>query len=398
MTSIALHGGKPVRTSLLPYATQLIDETDIEKIADTLRSSFITTGPLVQEFEQALANYVGVEHAAALSSGTAALHAAMFAIGIKPGDEVIVPAMTFIASANCIVYQGGTPVFADIDPDTLLIDPASVEPLITGRTRAIIAVDYAGQACDYDALQAIANRHGLYLVADASHALGASFKRRQVGSVADLTTFSFHPVKLITTGEGGMVTTPNGLFAKRIKQFRNHGITMEHSQRAQLNTWDYDVPSLGFNYRITDFQCALGLRQLAKLPQWLDRRNSIAAYYDRSFKALTCLAPLTRLTQRTHAYHLYVIKLAQNYLRCSQQVFFNALRAEGIGVNVHFKPVYLHSYYRDTLKTKPGLCPNAEFVYQCMISLPLFPGMVQQDVDDVVLAVKKVAKYYVIND
>jgi len=397
MNPIALHGGEPVRTSLLPYSAQSINDADIEKVIDTLRASLITTGPVVQEFEAAIARYVGAEHAVALSSGTAALHAAMYAIDIKPGDEVIVPAITFVASANCIVYQGGRPVFADVDPDTLLIDPNSVQQLITAKTRAIVAVDYAGQPCDYDTLASIAKQHKLYLVADASHALGAEYKNRPVGSIADITTFSFHPVKQITTGEGGMVTTENELFATRIKQFRNHGITTEHTQRVQRNTWDYDMQSLGYNYRITDFQCALGLQQLLKLPQWIDRRNTIAAYYHQLFNELSCLTPLTHLEQRMHAYHLYVIKLEPHRLGCQRQELFQALRAEGIGVNVHYKPVYLHPYYRDTFNTVPGQCPMAEQAYQRILTLPLFPGMGQQDVDDVVLAVKKVVTHYAVD-
>ncbi|NOZ51656.1 MAG: UDP-4-amino-4,6-dideoxy-N-acetyl-beta-L-altrosamine transaminase [Gammaproteobacteria bacterium] len=398
MTLIALQGGKPVRTSLLPYASQLIDDADIEKVIDVLRSPLITTGAMVQKFEAAIARYVGVEHAVALSSGTAALHAAMFAIGIQSGDEVIVPAITFVASANCIVYQGGRPVFADVDADTLLINPDSVERLITTKTRAIIAVDYAGQACDYESLRRIARHYHLHLISDASHALGGSYKNGRIGSLADLTTFSFHPVKSITTGEGGMVTTRNALFAKYIKQFRHHGINATSAQREKQGSWDYDMQFLGFNYRITDFQCALGLQQLTKLPQWLDRRHSIAAYYNRSFSNLKCVTPLAVLEEdrRTHAYHLYVIKFAMQQLDCTRHELFSAFRAEGIGVNVHYKPVYLHSYYRDALTVKPGHCPTAEHVYNNMMSLPLFPGMAQQDVEDVVSVVKKITKYYAI--
>ncbi|MCP4566239.1 MAG: aminotransferase class I/II-fold pyridoxal phosphate-dependent enzyme, partial [FCB group bacterium] len=247
---------------MIPYGRQSIDEEDIQSVVEVLRSDWLTTGPKVDAFEHALADYVGAEYGVAVSSGTAALHCAMYALGIGPGDEVILPPMTFAATANCVVFLGGTPVFADVQPDTLLIDPVAVEKKITKRTRAIIAVDYAGQPCDYDSLRDIANSHGLSLIADGCHALGAVYKGHRVGSLADMTVFSFHPVKHITTGEGGMITTNDPKFAGRMRRFRNHGIDTDFRQREQQGSWYYEMVDLGYNYRITDMQCALGLSQL----------------------------------------------------------------------------------------------------------------------------------------
>jgi perosamine synthetase len=246
------HGQRPV----MPYGRQVIDETDIEAVVQVLRSDWLTTGPRVEEFEQAVARCVDAPYAVAVSNGTAALHAAMYAIGVGPGDEVIVPAMTFAATANSVVYQGGTPVFADVEPQTLLLDPLQVAAKITPRTKAVVAVDYAGQPCDYTALRDIVEKHGVLLIADACHALGASCEGKPVGSLADLTVFSFHPVKHITTGEGGMVVTAHAELAARMRLFRNHGISSDHRQRHQLGTWYYEMTDLGYNYRLTDLQCA----------------------------------------------------------------------------------------------------------------------------------------------
>ena len=278
--------------SFIPYGRQSIDEKDVAAVCSVLRSDWLTTGPKVGEFERAVADYVGAEHGAAVSSGTAALHCAMYALGIGPGDEVIVPPMTFAATANCVVYQGGTPVFADVEPDTLLIDPAEVERKITDRTRAIIAVDYAGQPCDYEALRRIADRHGLALVADGCHALGAEYRGRKDGTLADMTAFSFHPVKHVATGEGGMVVTDDEAFAEKIRLFRNHGITTDHRQREALGSWFYEMVDLGYNYRMTDIQCALGISQLKKLPEFLERRRLIAARYDAAFGDSDTIFPL----------------------------------------------------------------------------------------------------------
>jgi perosamine synthetase len=350
----------------------------------------LTTGPKVDEFEQAFAGYVGADEAVAVSSGTAALHAAIYALGIEPGDEVIVPAMTFSATANCVVFQGGTPVFSDVDRGTLLINPASVEANITHRTKAIIAVDFAGQPCDYDSLRALANRHNLTLVADACHSLGGSYRGLPVGSLAKLNTFSFHPVKHITTGEGGMITTDDPELARRMRVFRNHGITSDHRQREQQGSWFYEMVDLGYNYRLSDIQCALGTSQLRKLAAWVVRRQEIARRYDAAFAELPALKPLVVRNDVSHAYHLYVIRLDTTELRTTRSEVFSSLRAEGIGVNVHYIPVHLHPFYRERFGTKPGLCPMAETVYEKLISLPIFPVMTHDAVEYVIAAVRKV--------
>jgi perosamine synthetase len=391
---LAIRGGAPVRKMMLPYGRQWLDEDDIAAVVEVLRSDWLTTGPKVAEFEQAFAHFVGTREAVVVSSGTAALHAAMYAIGIGSGDEVIVPAMTFAASANCVVYQGGMPVFADVEPDTLLLDPAQVEAKITSRTKAIIAVDYAGQPCDYDALRPIADRHGLKLVADACHALGGSYKGRPVGSLADLSIFSFHPVKHITTGEGGMITTDDPDLARRMRVFRNHGITSDHRQREQQGSWFYEMVDLGYNYRLTDFQCALGMSQLRKLPGWVARRQEIARRYGAAFAETPAVEPLGVREDVSHAYHLYVIQLALTQLQVTRAEVFKALRAEGIGVNVHYIPVHLHPFYRERFGTGPGLCPVAEGAYEQLISLPIFPAMTDDDVGDVIMAVHKVISAY----
>ena len=388
---LAIDGGAPVRQKMLPYGRQWLDEQDIAAVVEVLHSDWLTTGPKVDEFEQAFAEFVGAREAVAVSSGTAALHTSMYALDIGPGDEVIVPAMTFAASANCVVFQGGTPVFADVDEETLLLDPAQVEGKITPRTRAIIAVDYAGQPCDYDALQAIADRHGLALVDDACHAVGGSYQGRPVGTLAELNTFSFHPVKHLTTGEGGMVTTNDLELARRMRVFRNHGITADHRQRDQQGSWFYEMVDLGYNYRLSDVQCALGLSQLHKLPGWVSRRQGIAQRYDATFAEVSAVRPLAVRPDVSHAYHLYVVRIDTEALGIDRDAVFRALRAENIGVNVHYIPVHLHPYYRDRLGTEPGMCPVAEAAYERIISLPIFPRMSDHDVDDVIEAVSKVA-------
>ena len=389
MDKLAIDGGKPVRKSLLPYGHQWIDEADIQAVIEVLRSDWLTTGPRVLEFESAFARTVGVEEAVAVSNGTAALHAAMQATGVQPGDEVIVSPMTFAATANCVVFEGGTPVFSDVDPNTLLIDPEQVEAKITPRTKAIIAVDYAGQPCDYDALRAIANRHGLTLVADACHALGGSYKGRPVGSLADLSTFSFHPVKHIATGEGGMIATDDPELAHRMRVFRNHGITTDHRQREQQGSWFYEMVDLGYNYRLTDFQCALGLSQLRKLPEWVERRQEIANEYDAAFAEIPSVRPLDVRDDVSHAYHLYMTLWELTQLRVTRSAVFAALRAEGIGVNVHYIPVHLHPFYRERFGTGPGLCPVAEAAYERLITLPMFAVMSNGDVRSVIDAIEK---------
>ncbi len=391
---MAIESGSPVRQQLLPYGHQRLDEDDLQAVVEVLRSDWLTTGPTVETFEEALADFVGAKSAVAVSSGTAALHASIYALGIGPGDEVIVPPMTFAATVNAVVFQGGTPVFADVDPNTLLLDPGMVESKVTPRTKAILPVDFAGQPCDYDSLRAIADRYGLGLLADACHSLGATDRGRRVGTLADLSTFSFHPVKHITTGEGGMVTTDNPAFARRLRIFRNHGITTDHRQRAAAASWLYEMVDLGYNYRLTDFQCALGLSQLRKLSDWVARRRAIAHDYDEAFAALDSVRPLRVRPEVSHSYHLYVVELDLNRLEADRPTIFAALHAEGIGVAVHYIPVHLHPYYRKRFGFRDGDFPIAERAYSRVLSLPLFHGMSDRDASDVIAAVGKVMSYY----
>lgn len=391
---LALFGGDPVRTSLLPYGKQWIDADDIRSVTEVLRSDWLTTGPKIGEFEQVFAEAVGAKEAVAVSSGTAALHAAMYALGIGPGDEVVVPPMTFAATANSIVYQGGTPVFADVDPKTLLLDPDRAEEKITSRTKAIVAVDYAGQACDYAALSEIAEAHRIPLVDDACHALGGKNNGKPVGSLADLNAFSLHPVKNITSGEGGVITTDNTAFAAKMRMFRNHGILTDHRQRELAGSWFYEMADLGYNYRLTDIQCALGMSQLKKLSGWVKRRQEIAQKYVAAFTGMPELRPLEVRKGVSHAYHLYVIRLNLDKLHADRSLVFKALRAEGIGVNVHYIPVHMHPFYQRRFGTCQGMYPMAEKAYAEILSLPIFPKMNNSDIDDVVRAVRKVIQVY----
>ena len=384
--SLAIHGGPAVRSTILPYGRQIIDDDDVAAVVEALRSDRITGGQYVTAFEAALADYVGTACAVAVSSGTAALHAAMYASGVGKDDEVIVPSITFVATANAVVFQGAKPIFADVDESTLLIDPADVERKIAGRTRAIVAVDYAGQPCDYDALRSIADEHGIALLADGCHALGGKDHDVKVGALADLTTFSFHPVKHLTTGEGGMMTTNDSEMAERMRRFRNHCISIDERERSQRGSHFYEITDLGTNYRITDIQCALGLSQLRKLPRWVQRRQEIAARYCEALAEIEGIELLSVRRNVEHAYHLFVVRVAQD-----RDGFMDALRAEGIGTTVHYIPVHLHPLYRERFGTGPGMCPVAEAAYERIVTLPLFAGMTDEDVENVITAVKKVA-------
>jgi len=377
---------------MIPYGRQAIDEEDIRAVIEALASDWLTTGPKVEEFEKALADYVGVNYAVAVSSGTAALHCAMYAVGIGPGDEVIVPAMTFAATANSAIYQGGVPVFADVEGETLLLDPQSVEAHITTKTKAVVAVDYAGQPCDYDALREICGKHGLVLVADGCHALGGEYKGRKVGSLADLTVFSFHPVKHITTGEGGAIMTNSEELYSRLRLFRNHGMTSDFRQRAEAGSWYYEIVDLGYNYRITDIQCALGCSQLKKLPEFLKRRREIAGRYDAFFADIPEVNPLSVQAAVQHAYHLYVVRIDLDALALDRKTLFKQMRDKGVEVNVHYIPVHLHPYYRKRFGLGPGLCPVAEAAYERIVSLPVCPRLTDGEVQYVMNALQEVAR------
>ncbi len=362
--------------SYIPYGRQQIDEDDIAAVVDVLRSDWLTTGPMVDKFEQAVADYTGAKYAVAVSSGTAALHAAMFAIGIGPGDEVIVPPMTFVATANAVVYQGGTPVFVDIEAETLLINPDLIEEKITPRTKAIIAVDYAGQPCDYDRLNQISQKYGLILIADASHSLGASYKGRRCGSLADITTFSFHPVKPITCGEGGMVVTNSATVAEFCRHFRHHGISQSFRERQKTGQYQYDMIELGYNYRLSDLQAALGLSQMNKLTDWVALRQKKASIYDLQLQSIPEIRSLKKNTDSEHGYHLYVVRVSAG----NRDALYNWLKQGGIGANVHYRPVHLHSFYQQHYNTHSGCCPRAENAGQEILSLPIFPHISERDI------------------
>jgi UDP-4-amino-4,6-dideoxy-N-acetyl-beta-L-altrosamine transaminase len=392
--ALALHGGTPVRAEFLPYGRQSIDEEDIAAVVETLRSDWLTTGPKVNDFEEAFAARVGARHAVSFSSGTAALHGATFAAGIGAGDEAITSPLTFAATANCVLYQEGRPVFADVRQDTLNIDTDRIAKLVTPRTKALLPVDYAGHPADLGELSAIANHHGLTVIEDACHALGAEYRGRRVGSISQMTVFSFHPVKHLTTGEGGMVTTDNPDFADTLRKFRNHGISSGARERQAQGQWYYEMVLLGFNYRLTDIACALGLRQLSKLESNLARRREIAAKYKVAMNGISEISLAFVDEKILPAWHLYPIRLELRSLSASRAEIFQALRAENIGINVHYIPVHLHPYYHERFGYKRGDYPLAESAYDSLISLPMFHGMSDRDVDDVICAVEKVIGAY----
>jgi perosamine synthetase len=359
--------------AFIPYGRPEIDDDDIAAVSAVLRGNWLTTGPVVGRFEEEFAKYVGAPHAVAVANGTAALHLAMLAIDVGPGDEVIVPALTFAASANCVRYAGGTVVFADVREDMLTIDVAAVERLITPRTRAIVAVDYGGLPADLDELRALATKHRLIIVEDACHAPGAEYRGRRVGSIADLTTFSFHPVKHLTTAEGGMVTTGDAALAQKLRLLRSHGITTDHREREERGTWEYDMTMLGYNYRLTDVQCALGLSQLKKQAKGLARRRALAKQYGERLASLPLILPQCP-ADRTHAWHLYAVRIAGGDPSAKRRDAYQRMRKAEIGVNVHYRPVYLNSYYQ-ALGHREGLCPVAEHAYAGLLSLPMWHGM-----------------------
>jgi perosamine synthetase len=373
----------------LPYGRQWISDNDVKSVVEILKSDWITTGPKVNEFELGIAKKCSVKHGVAVSNGTTALHAAYSAIGVGPGDEVIIPAITFAATANMVAMNGAIPVFADVDRETLLIDPESVSELISDKTKAVVGVDYAGQPFDYLAIREIAESKGISVISDAAHSLGGSMDGSSVGSLADITTFSFHPVKSITTGEGGMVVTDDDDLAKKVREFRNHGIDATFRQREERNTFEYDVSTLGSNYRITDIQCGLGISQLSRLEEWVERRNRIADLYDEMIYSVDGVNPLGRVDGAISAFHLYVVRIERNLFGKGRDELFHSMRELGIGVNVHYRPVHLFSYYQRKFGTSKGSCPVAEEAYEEILSLPIFPKMDDRDVSRVVEALRR---------
>lgn len=392
--NLAVFGGTPVRSQNLPYGKQSISKEDEEAVLKVLRGDYLTTGPTIKAFEEKVASYVGTKYAVAFSNGTTALHGAAFAAGIGEGDEVIVTPLSFAASANCVLYCGGTVVFSDICKNTMNLDLEKLEEKITERTKLLIPVAFTGQSLDMDKLMGIANKHNLKVLLDGAHALGSRYKGKPVGSQADMTMFSFHPVKPVTTGEGGIIVTNDPSIYKKLILFRSHGITRDRNlMREDHGQWYYEQIILGHNYRLTDLQAALGISQMDRLDQFIARRREIVSYYNEEFRNLDLLKTPYEEEFSESGYHLYVIQLQLDKLTVGRKEIFEALQAENIGVNVHYLPIYRLPYYED-LGYKKGLCPIAEEVYDKIITLPLFPGMSQKDAEDVVLAVKKVLGYY----
>lgn len=372
----------------IPYGRQHIDEGDIASVVNVLRSDYLTTGPQVELFEKAVCEYTGAKYAVAISSGTAALHAACFAAGIQKDDEVITTPITFAASANCVLYCGGKPVFADIKGDTYNLDPDDVRRKITSKTKAIIAVDYTGQPCELNALRQLAEEYHLVLIEDAAHALGADYEGKKIGTVSDMTTFSFHPVKHITTAEGGMITTDHEAYYKKLNLFRSHGITRDpECLTKNEGDWFYQQLDLGYNYRITDIQCALGLSQLKKLERFIEKRKRLVARYNAAFEDMDDIICPYQKEGCTNSWHLYVIQLEH------RREIFQKLRAAGIGVNVHYIPVYQHPYYQQH-GYKDTYCPNAEKLYKRMISLPLYYDLTYEQQDYVIEQLKQILDEY----
>lgn len=378
------------RESFLSYGSQWIDEEDIQAVVETLRSPFITQGPKVEQFEEAVAAYVGAEYAVAFANGTAALHGACDVAGIGVGDEVITTPITFAATSNAVLYCGGKPVFADIDERTYNIDPEEIRKKITPKTKAIMPVDFTGQPVDLDEIMKIADEHQLIVIEDGAHSLGASYKGKRVGARAHMTMFSFHPVKPITTAEGGIITTNSRDYYERLKRFRSHGIEKTAFSQEQ-GDWYYEMVGLGYNYRMTDLQAALGVSQLTKLNKFIERRREIAARYHEMLAEIPGIIVPEQLEETESGWHLYMIQLDQSVLNKSRKAIFNEMRARNIGVHVHYIPVYWHPYYQK-LGYEKGICPKAEKWYEQALTLPIFPKMIDEDVQDVVEALKEVVK------
>ena len=395
MEQLAIFGGSAVRDKAIYYGRQSISKEDIAAVEAALTSRLITCGPRVSALEEKLQKIVDAKYAVVVSNGTAALHLAAMAAGIQEGDEVITTPMTFAASANCVRYCGGTVVFADIDPATYNIDPDEIEKKITSRTKAIIAVDYTGQAIAHDRIDTICKRHGLLLIEDAAHAIGTKYDQRPVGSIADLTCFSFHPVKTVTAGEGGAVTTNNPEYFRKLKLLRSHGITTdaEWMTTEKEGHWFQQQLLLGYNYRITDFQAALLDSQLSRLDAFSKRRKEIVAYYDEALADVDEIVVHQKQDRSDTTWHLYVIQLVLEKLNCTRRQFFDAMAAENVNCQVHYIPVYYHPYYQQLGYAK-GLCPNAERLYERILSIPLYPDLTDEDAQSVVRAIKKIVAYY----
>ena len=396
MEKLAILGGTPVRPNKIFYGRQWIDDKDVEAVAAVLKGDYITCGPSVDALEKKLCQVTGAKYAVAVSNGTAALHCACIAAGIGKGDEVITTPLTFAASANCAVYVGATPVFADVNPDTYNIDPDSIEAHITEKTKAVVAVDFTGQAVEHDRIRAICEKHGLILIIDAAHAIGTTYKGKPEGSIEDMTCFSFHPVKTVTAGEGGAITTNDPELYKKLRLASQHGIVRNPSEFVEKDPegiWYYEMQTLGYNYRMTDFQAALLISQLGKLPQFSARRKEIVKRYDEAFMDMPEIIVQKEIPESDTTRHLYIIQLDLDKLKCTRAEFFNAMSAENVQPQVHYVPVYWFPFY-EKRGYKRGLCPVAEKIYKGIMSIPLYPMMTDEDVESVITAVKKIVDWY----
>ncbi len=392
---LAINGGKPTRNEYLPYGKQFIDDEDISMVIEALKSDYLTTGPLVEEFEKKFSSYVNAKYAVAVCNGTAALHIACLAAGLGYGDEGITTPITFAASANCILYCGAKPVFSDINIKNYNIDENEIEKNITEKTKVIIPVDFTGQSCNIDKIMEIANKHNLIVIQDAAHSVGTIYKDRKVGSIAHMTTFSFHPVKTITSGEGGIITTNSKELYEKLKLLRTHGISRNKETIINKNypSWYYEQINLGYNYRITDLQCALGISQLKKIDTFIDKRKRLVSLYNELLKDIDGIILQKEEIYSDTSRHLYILRIDLEKISVDRDTIFNALIAENIGVNMHYIPVYKHPYYKE-IGYEDNICENAEKLYKSIITLPLHVNMNENDVKDVVRAIKKIMNYY----
>jgi dTDP-4-amino-4,6-dideoxygalactose transaminase len=379
----------------LPFHKPEITDDDVQSVVETLRSGWLTTGPKVKRFEEDFAKYVGCTHAVAVNSGTAALHLALDAIGIKEGDDVIVPTLTFAATAEVVIYFKAKPVLVDCRPDTLNLDPDQIEKAITPRTKAIIPVHLAGQSCDMDRIIELARHHNLKVIEDAAHALPAAYHGKNVGTIGDITCFSFYATKTITTGEGGMATTENPDWARRMRMMSLHGISLDAWDRyTDKGSWYYEIIHPGYKYNLTDVAAALGIEQLKRCDRFWEARRRIAGHYHEAFADLPEIRVPACMPDIQHAWHLYIIQLNNDRLRINRQDFIKALKSENIGTSVHFIPLHLHPFYRDGFGYAPADFPQASAAFERIISLPIYPSMTEADVRDVIVAVRKLVQEY----
>lgn len=390
-----INGGKPTRKDYLQYGRQCIDDEDIMSVIEALKSDFLTTGPLVEEFERKFADYVGAKYAVAVSNGTAALHIACLAAGLKKGDEGITTPITFAASSNCMLYCGAKPVFCDINLDDYNIDENKINSYINENTKVILPVDFTGQCCNIGKIMRIAKENNLIVIQDASHSLGTKYLDKQIGSIADMTTFSLHPVKTITSGEGGVVTTNSLALYEKLKLYKTHGITKNKGnlRNKEHPEWYYEQIYLGYNYRITDLQSALGISQLSKIEKFITKRKQLVNLYNKLLKDIDGVILQKEEDYSNTSRHLYIIRLDLNKFKATRDDIYNALIAENIGVNIHYIPVYKHPYYKE-IGYEDIICENAETFYNSSITLPLHVNMDESDIKDVVNALKDVLDYY----